>query len=78
MKKNTQMISRQQWATKLGISGSRARQLLEAGRVKGAQCLPGAGWIIPDNAPDPRKPKGYPKGKKRNENAPSHAKEKMV
>jgi hypothetical protein len=59
------MITPDEWgaALKPPISGRRVRVLCEEGRVKGAKkfgegirCL----WMIPKDAPDPRKPAGRP------------------
>jgi len=47
------------------ISTRRVQTLCQQGRIEGAQKFGGgekSSWMIPQNAPDPRKPRGWQKG----------------
>jgi len=59
----TEIISSSEYASKLGISAERVRQLCKAGRVIGAkQFAIGSSsvWMIPKDAKDPRGKNGRP------------------
>jgi hypothetical protein len=60
-----QMIGASEYATKLGVSAERVRQLCKSGRISGArQFVIGSVsvWMIPRDATDPRGKNGRPRG----------------
>jgi len=57
-----------EYAQRLGVTKWRVRALLRQDRIKGAKRVETGKtsvWIIPENAPDPRKPAGRPPGRKK-------------
>lgn len=60
-------ISISECAARWHVTGRRVRHLCESGRVSGAMQLSGGQWIIPDDAPDPRKPVGNPHFQRKND-----------
>jgi len=61
MKKQIKYISAKEWGAKFSpvISLRRVHRLFEENRIEGA-IKPQRDILIPENAPDPRKPRGRP------------------
>lgn len=57
-------LSAGEWASRLGVTSGRARQLCDKyhKQIKAQRMLSGTfAWMIPEDAPDPRKAWGRPK-----------------